>query len=336
MIGFGWMGQVHAARLDRACIALPRRAVRARLVAVADTAAGDRTRPARVRRTGSNDVLRGLARADRPRRHRRRVGVRTQLRPPRRGGRRRRGGQAPVDREARRSRRDGDRRDRRGRRGRRVSSRPPASTTATRRRSSRHGSWSPSGRLGRHRSTSRCASSPTTPRTPKVRSPGASSTSTPAAVCSATWSATPPTSPATWPATSPRWSSTTARFITERPRPRGPARTSPAGSREPSEPVENEDYVARAAAFRVRVARARSSREPRLRSASSARYGIAVHGDRGALAWDFRRMGELRVCLDQDYQDASYTTVLVEPRPRGVRGLPAGVAASPWATTTSR
>ena len=42
-------------------------------------------------------------------------------------------------------------------------------------------------------------------------------------------------------------------------------------------------------------------------------YGIEVRGDRGALAWDFRRMGELRLCLDQDYQDASYRTHLVTP-----------------------
>ena len=39
-------------------------------------------------------------------------------------------------------------------------------------------------------------------------------------------------------------------------------------------------------------------------------YGIAVHGDRGAFAWDFRRMGELRVSIGADYQDASYETVL--------------------------
>jgi predicted dehydrogenase len=34
-------------------------------------------------------------------------------------------------------------------------------------------------------------------------------------------------------------------------------------------------------------------------------YGIEVHGARGALSWDFRRMGELQLCLDQDYQNAS-------------------------------
>ena len=42
-------------------------------------------------------------------------------------------------------------------------------------------------------------------------------------------------------------------------------------------------------------------------------YGIEVRGTRGALAWDFRRMGELRVCLDQDYQDAAWQTWLVRP-----------------------
>ncbi len=42
-------------------------------------------------------------------------------------------------------------------------------------------------------------------------------------------------------------------------------------------------------------------------------YGIEVRGTEGALAWDFRRMGELRLCLDQDYQDATWQTRLVRP-----------------------
>ena len=42
-------------------------------------------------------------------------------------------------------------------------------------------------------------------------------------------------------------------------------------------------------------------------------YGFEVHGERGALAWDFRRMGELRVALDQDYQNAAYATRHVGP-----------------------
>ena len=43
------------------------------------------------------------------------------------------------------------------------------------------------------------------------------------------------------------------------------------------------------------------------------RYGIDVRGTRGALSWDFRRMGELQVCLGQDYQDAGWETRLVRP-----------------------
>ena len=42
-------------------------------------------------------------------------------------------------------------------------------------------------------------------------------------------------------------------------------------------------------------------------------YEIAVHGDRGAFAWDFRRMGELRTSIGADYQDSSYTTLLANP-----------------------
>ena len=42
-------------------------------------------------------------------------------------------------------------------------------------------------------------------------------------------------------------------------------------------------------------------------------YSFEIHGSTGALAWDFRRMGELRLCLDQDYQAASWSTHIVGP-----------------------
>ena len=64
-------------------------------------------------------------------------------------------------------------------------------------------------------------------------------------------------------------------------------------------------------------------------------YGIEVHGTRGALAWDFRRMGELQLCLDQDYQNASYVTHYVAPGD-GELITSSPARASPWATTTSR
>jgi predicted dehydrogenase len=42
-------------------------------------------------------------------------------------------------------------------------------------------------------------------------------------------------------------------------------------------------------------------------------YGFEVHGTRGALFWDFRRMGELGVSRGDAYQDQPVQTVFVGP-----------------------
>ena len=42
-------------------------------------------------------------------------------------------------------------------------------------------------------------------------------------------------------------------------------------------------------------------------------YGFEVHGTRGALWWDFRRMGELVTSLGEDYQDQPACTTYVGP-----------------------
>ncbi len=42
-------------------------------------------------------------------------------------------------------------------------------------------------------------------------------------------------------------------------------------------------------------------------------YGFEVHGTRGAVSWDFRRMNELRTSLGEAYQDQTVTTVYVRP-----------------------
>jgi predicted dehydrogenase len=42
-------------------------------------------------------------------------------------------------------------------------------------------------------------------------------------------------------------------------------------------------------------------------------YGFAVHGTKGALFWDFRRMGELKVSVGTEYQDQPTCTVFVGP-----------------------
>jgi predicted dehydrogenase len=75
--------------------------------------------------------------------------------------------------------------------------------------------------------------------------------------------------------------------------------------------VENEDYVSVLLRF---ASGARGVLESsRVAVGEQCTYGVEVHGERGALAWDFRRMGELRVALDQDFTDAAYATVFCGP-----------------------
>ncbi|HEY5822193.1 MAG TPA: Gfo/Idh/MocA family oxidoreductase [Propionibacteriaceae bacterium] len=76
-------------------------------------------------------------------------------------------------------------------------------------------------------------------------------------------------------------------------------------------PVENEDYVS--ALFRYANGARGVLESSRVAVGEQCTYGIEVHGERGALSWDFRRMGELQVCLDQDFQNASYATRYVGP-----------------------
>jgi predicted dehydrogenase len=103
----------------------------------------------------------------------------------------------------------------------------------------------------------------------------------------------------------------TATFIPQRPQVSGAASHFSRGSGGPLGPVENEDYAA--ALLRFANGARGSLESSRTAVGEQCTYGIEVHGDRGALAWDFRRMGELRLCLDQDFQDASYTTRYVAP-----------------------
>ena len=101
-----------------------------------------------------------------------------------------------------------------------------------------------------------------------------------------------------------------ATFLASRPLVEATADRSAAATGERG-PVENEDYVNALLRF---AGGARGVLESsRVAVGEQCRYGIEVHGQRGALAWDFRRMGELQVALDQDYVDAAYTTALVRP-----------------------
>ena len=104
----------------------------------------------------------------------------------------------------------------------------------------------------------------------------------------------------------------TSTFIDQRPLAAGDAASHfSRGAEGPRLPVENEDHVVALLRF--------ASGAPGVLEASRASvgeqnaYSFEVHGSTGALAWDFRRMGELRECFDQDYQGASWSTHLVGP-----------------------
>ncbi len=103
----------------------------------------------------------------------------------------------------------------------------------------------------------------------------------------------------------------TAVFIPQRPALSGVATGhNSRGSGEPGT-VENEDFLS--ALLRFGGGARGVLESSRTAVGEQCTYGIEVHGDRGALAWDFRRMGELQVCLDQDYANAAYVTEFVGP-----------------------
>ena len=102
-----------------------------------------------------------------------------------------------------------------------------------------------------------------------------------------------------------------ARFVARRPAATGAASHFSRGGGGPLYDVENEDYVG--ALLRFANGARGMLESSRSDVGEQCTYGITVHGEKGALAWDFRRMGELQVCLDQDFQNASYSTVYVTP-----------------------
>ena len=64
-------------------------------------------------------------------------------------------------------------------------------------------------------------------------------------------------------------------------------------------------------------------------------YGFEIHGTKGAVFWDFRRMGELGISAGTAYQDQAVSTIFVGPATVTTR--PSSLARrSAWATTTSR
>jgi predicted dehydrogenase len=77
-------------------------------------------------------------------------------------------------------------------------------------------------------------------------------------------------------------------------------------------PVENEDVVWSIVEFERGVTGTLEA--SRVAVGPQARYAFEVHGSRGAVAWDFERMGELLVFLPLESGDAGYARVAMGPQ----------------------
>ncbi|MGC5036261.1 Gfo/Idh/MocA family protein [Streptomyces sp. DT190] len=103
----------------------------------------------------------------------------------------------------------------------------------------------------------------------------------------------------------------TAIFLPERARPTGATAGHSRASGGELGPVENEDYVGCLLRF---ASGARGVLEAcRVSVGEQNNYGFEVHGTKGAVFWDFRRMNELGISRGTTYQDQSVSTVYVGP-----------------------
>ncbi|MCX4705111.1 Gfo/Idh/MocA family protein [Streptomyces sp. NBC_01373] len=103
----------------------------------------------------------------------------------------------------------------------------------------------------------------------------------------------------------------TAVFVPERARPTGATAGHSRASGGELGPVENEDYVNCLLRF---DSGARGVLEAcRVSVGEQNNYGFEVHGTKGAVFWDFRRMNELGVSRGDRYQDQPVSTVYMGP-----------------------
>ncbi|MFF0758883.1 Gfo/Idh/MocA family protein [Streptomyces sp. NPDC003737] len=103
----------------------------------------------------------------------------------------------------------------------------------------------------------------------------------------------------------------TAVFIPERARPTSATAGHTRATGGAPGPVENEDYVNCLLRF---ASGARGVLEAcRVSVGEQNNYGFEIYGTRGAVFWDFRRMGELRISRGTTYQDQPVSTLHVGP-----------------------
>ncbi|WP_369363006.1 Gfo/Idh/MocA family protein [Streptomyces sp. CG4] len=103
----------------------------------------------------------------------------------------------------------------------------------------------------------------------------------------------------------------TAIFVPERAWPTGATAGHTLAAGGERGPVENEDYVSCLLRF---ASGARGVLEAcRVSVGEQNNYGFEVHGTKGSVSWDFRRLNELAVSRGSTYQDQPVSTVYVGP-----------------------
>ncbi|WP_338893117.1 Gfo/Idh/MocA family oxidoreductase [Rhodococcus sovatensis] len=104
----------------------------------------------------------------------------------------------------------------------------------------------------------------------------------------------------------------TAVFVPERAKPTGATSGHALATGGELGPVENEDFVS----SQIRLASgARATLEAsRVAVGEQNAYGFEIHGTKGAVFWDFRRLGELVLSVGDRYQDQPVSTVFVGPQ----------------------
>jgi predicted dehydrogenase len=103
----------------------------------------------------------------------------------------------------------------------------------------------------------------------------------------------------------------TATFLSERARPTAATAGHARATGGEMGPVENEDYVS--GLLRLASGARVVLEASRIAVGEQNNYGFEVHGTRGAVFWDFRRMNELAVSRGAAYQDQPVSTVYVGP-----------------------
>lgn len=103
----------------------------------------------------------------------------------------------------------------------------------------------------------------------------------------------------------------TATFITQRPEPAGATAGHQRAGGGQRGGVENEDYVF--AQLRLTSGARCGVEASRVAVGEQNAYGFEIHGTTGFVAWDFRRIGELRVGHGSAVQDQSVSTRFVGP-----------------------